>query len=175
MNRVSGFRLQGSARRSPSSVFCLLSSVLLLFTLTVLAQEDRPGTLTAPSAVTAPAGKFIPLSAPKKEAAGKPEQELLRDPFWSVGFFPPNWQRKTEAQGQLEQGEAGGWTAAAEALKKLISGTSRLGDRTAAVINGGLKSVGDPIEVLYDGKMYQWEIIGIDANGQIQLKKIGIR
>ncbi|MEI8205861.1 MAG: hypothetical protein WCG03_03190 [Kiritimatiellales bacterium] len=112
-------------------------------------------------------------SAPEKEATEKPEQELLRDPFWAIGFFPANWQRKANAQSQSGAGDASGWPAAAAGLK--ISGTSRLGDRTVAIINGTMKSVGDPVEVLYNGKTYQWEIIGIGANGQIQLKKIGIR
>jgi hypothetical protein len=130
-------------------------------------------TLNPPSAVKAPAGKSVVASAPEKETTEKPEQELLRDPFWAIGFFPPNWQRKVNTQSQLGAGDASGWTAASAGLK--ISGTSRLGDRTAAIINGEMKSVGEQVEVLHEGKTYQWEIIGISANGQIQLKKIGIR
>lgn len=133
--------------------------VLFCFSLTGFAQEDRPVTLAPASA-----GKVL---------SGKPEPELLRDPFWPIGFFPPNWQRKADVQGQVDQNDAGGWMAASAGLR--VSGTSRLGDRTAAVINGELKSVGEKIEVLHNGKMYQWEIIGIGAGGQIQLKKIGIR
>ncbi len=130
-------------------------------------------TLDPPSAVKAPAGKSVVPSAPEKETTEKPEQELLRDPFWAIGFFPPNWQRRANVQSQSGAGDAGGWTAASAGLK--ISGTSRLGDRTVAIINGEMKSVGEQIEVLYNGKMYQWEVLGIGANGQIQLKKIGIR
>jgi hypothetical protein len=148
-------------------------SVLVLFclSLTVFAQEDRPMTLNSPSAVKVPAGKSILLSAPEKETTEKPDQELLRDPFWTIGFFPPNWQRKANAQSQSGSGDAGGWAAAAAGLK--ISGTSRLGDRTVAIINGEMKSVGEQIEVLHEGKTYHWEVIGIGANGQIQLKKMG--
>ena len=131
-------------------------------------------TLNPPSAVKSPAGKSVPLpSAPEKETTEKPDQELLRDPFWAIGFFPPNWQRKTSAQSQPGAGDTSGWTAASAELR--ISGTSRLGDRTVAIINGEMKSVGEQIEVFHEGKTYQWEVIGIGANGQIQLKKIGIR
>ncbi|MEI7850864.1 MAG: hypothetical protein WCH86_03445 [Kiritimatiellales bacterium] len=130
-------------------------------------------TRTLPSAEKASAGKSVPSSAPGKETTEKPEQELLRDPFWAIGFFPPNWQKKANIQSQSGAGDAGGWTAASAGLK--ISGTSRLGDRTVAIINGEMKSVGEQVEVLHEGKMYQWEIIGIGANGQIQLKKTGIR
>ena len=130
-------------------------------------------TLNPPSAVKVPAGKSVVSSAPEKETTEKPEQELLRDPFWAIGFFPPNWQRRANAQSQSSAGDAGGWTAASAGLR--VSGTSRLGDRTAAIINGEMRSVGEQVEVLHEGKMYQWEIIGIGANGQIQLKKIGIR
>ena len=151
-------------------------SALALFclSLTVFSQEDRPITLNLPSAVNAPAGKSVSLpSASEKETTEKPEQELLRDPFWAIGFFPPNWQKKANVKSQLGAGDAGGWTAASAGLR--ISGTSRLGDRTVAIINGEMKSVGEQVGTSYDGKMYQWEIIGIGANGQIQLKKIGIR
>lgn len=141
--------------------------------LAALAQENPSMALTPPSVVAAPVEKSVPLSASKKETPGKGEQELLRDPFWPIGFFPPNWQRKADVSGPLDMGDTGGWTAASTKLR--VSGTSQLGDRTVAIINGEMKSVGEQIEILHEGKMYQWEIIGIGANGQIQLKKKGIR
>lgn len=139
-------------------------------------------TLPPSDSVTAPEGNVLQSSAavtaaaessaPKKEIDEEWEQELLRDPFWPVGFYPPNWQRKMESQSGADLGGSD-WKAAAAKLQ--ISGTSRLGDRTAAVINGALKSEGEKVEALHEGKVYQWEIVGIDAAGQIQLKKIGIR
>jgi len=147
--------------------------IIFCLSLTVFSQEDLTLTLNPPSAVKAPAGKSVVPSASEKETTEKQEQELLRDPFWAIGFFPPNWQRRAITQNQSGAGEKGGWLAASTGVR--VSGTSRLGDRTVAVINGELKSVGEKVEVLHDGKMYQWEIIGIGANGQIQLKKIGIR
>lgn len=156
------------------SLFSISAIAVFCLSLTGFSQEDRPVTLNSPSAVKAQAGKSVsPASVPEKETAERPEQEVLRDPFWAIGFFPPNWQRKANVQGQLGAGDAGGWTAASAGLR--ISGTSRLGDRTVAIINGEMKSVGEQVGVSHEGKMYQWEIIGIGANGQIQLKKIGVR
>lgn len=151
--------------------------LVLLFTVTTGAQDNPlmspPVENSLPPVVSSPTDPSAapPSAAPKKETE-EWEQELLRDPFWPVGYFPPNWQKKTEVQNSADMGGSG-WKAAAAKLK--ISGTSRLGDRTAAIINGELRSEGDKIDALYEGRIYQWEIIGIDASGQIQLKKLGIR
>jgi hypothetical protein len=110
--------------------------------------------------------------ASEKHSVEKWEQELLRDPFWPVGFFPEGWQTKSVDSGD-DGLDGSGWKAASAKLR--ISGTSQLGGRTAAIINGALKSAGDPVEVLYEGKTYQWQIIEIDINGRVQLKKTGIR
>lgn len=107
----------------------------------------------------------------EKEVVEKREQELLRDPFWPVGFFPENWQKKSSVPGGGDT-DTSGWKTAA--TKIIISGTSKLGGRTAAIVNGELKSIGDQVEVLSEGKTYQWKIVGIEADGRIQLKKLGI-
>lgn len=123
-------------------------------------------------AVQTPSPALDQPVVPKKESE-EWEQELLRDPFWPVGFYPPNWQKRSETQSGADNMGSSGWKTAASKLQ--ISGTSRLGGRTAAIINGELKGEGEKVEVLHEGRMYQWEIIGIDASGQIQLKKLGIR
>jgi len=108
----------------------------------------------------------------EKEVVEKREQELLRDPFWPVGFFPENWHKKASVPGSVDTDMSGWKTAAA---KIIISGTSKLGGRTAAIVNGELKSIDDQVEVLSEGKTYQWKIVGIEADGRIQLKKLGIK
>lgn len=171
-------------RRPLSSVFGLLISGFMLFSSTAVAQdnpfaEDRPpvGISADPAEKTIQPSAGLPpgseAMAPKKKTSEEWEQELLRDPFWPVGFFPPNWQRRAEPQsGAADMGGAS-WKAASTKLQ--ISGTSQLGDRAVAIINGELKGEGEKIEVLHEGRIYQWEIVGIDAAGQIQLKKLGIR
>ncbi|NOU36751.1 MAG: hypothetical protein HOO88_08275 [Kiritimatiellaceae bacterium] len=158
--------------------------ILLLtgFCLTVLAQDDSVTAASSPTGMTVSVENSVqpsdsavsaPESAdPKKETAGEWVQEPLRDPFWPIGFFPQNWQKKANVQSVSDLGGAG-WKAASAKIR--ISGTSRLGGRTAAIINGDLKIAGDPIEVLHEGKTYQWKIDGINAAGQIQLKRLGIR
>ncbi|MCC7300797.1 MAG: hypothetical protein IT583_06935 [Verrucomicrobia bacterium] len=99
-------------------------------------------------------------------------QEPLRDPFWPIGFFPKDWQDKPLTMGVPDMGSSG-WKSARAKVR--LTGTSRLGDKTVAIINGELKSIGDQIEVLHEGKTYQWEIVEITADGQVELKKLGIR
>ena len=111
-------------------------------------------------------------AALKKESAEGREQELLRDPFWPVGFFPQDWQQKSSVQSASDVAGSG-WKSAFAKLR--VSGTSRLGDRTAAIVNGELKNIGEQVEVSYEGRIYQWEIVGIDATGQIQVKRLGNR
>ena len=112
------------------------------------------------------------VTATEKEVVEKREQELLRDPFWPIGFFPENWQKKMSVPGGIDT-DTSGWKTAAS--KIVISGTSKLGGRTAAIVNGELKSIDDQVEVLSEGKTYQWKIVGIEADGRIQLKKLGIK
>ena len=140
--------------------------VLFGFLLTAFAQEDLPVTFSASVA------DVSSNTAPKKEAVEKWGQELLRDPFWPVGYFPPDWQKETAFQSEPDL-DGSGWKAASAKIQ--ISGTSRLGGRAAAIINGELKSTGEQVEILHEGKTYQWQIVGMDADGRIQLKKLGIR
>jgi hypothetical protein len=175
--QVSGFRCPVDALCRPSSVFPLLFSVFFL-ALTARAQDIPRGmTSSAGFGDNASQGSSgtredVATDSPKVDASEEWEQELLRDPFWPVDYFPPNWKSKSDVQGSSDLGSSG-WDAAK--LKLKISGTSGLGGRTAAIINGELKSEGDTLEVQHEGRTYQWKIVGIDAAGQIQLKKFGIK
>jgi hypothetical protein len=148
---------------------------------TVSAPAAAP--VSAPSAQSAVPEKPVELPAlsvnqtaskelGKPAPAGKWEQELLRDPFWPIGFFPADWKKASTAEGAAGL-EGSGWKAASGKLR--ISGTSQLGGRTVAIIGGELKSAGDIVDVVYEGQTYQWQIVGIEANGQVQLKKLGIK
>jgi hypothetical protein len=152
-------------------------SVIVLFGVftTSIAQEGLLPTAAPAVRSVQPLVAVVPIAeaaVPKKEPAEGREQELLRDPFWPVGFFPQDWQQKSSAQSATDMAGSG-WKAAFAKLK--VSGTSRLGDRTAAIVNGELKNIGEQVEVLYEGRIYQWEIVGIDATGQIQVKRLGNR
>jgi hypothetical protein len=156
-----------------------LSLLLTGFCLTALAEDDLRTTGSMPTNTPAKSTILLPdASLPnasataKKEPAEKWGHELLRDPFWPVGHFPPDWRKKTTSRDEPDL-DGSGWKAASAKIQ--VSGTSRLSDRTAAIIDGELKSVGDQVEILHEGKTYQWEIIGIDTDGQIRLKKLDVR
>jgi hypothetical protein len=123
------------------------------------------------SRVEKPVAEVVPV-VPAKESAKELEQELLRDPFWPIGFFPEDWQKRKVTQSSSDM-DASGWNVAVGKIK--ISGTSQMGGRTAAIVNGDLKSTGDQIEVVSEGRTYQWQIVGIEADGRVQLKKLGIK
>lgn len=132
----------------------------------VVESDDHP-VLPVEQSV-AEVAPVVPLKGSVREL----EQELLRDPFWPIGFFPEDWQKRKVTQSSSDM-DVFGWNVAAGKIK--ISGTSRLGGRTAAIMNGDLKSTGDQIEIISEGKTYQWQIVRIEADGRVQLKKIGIK
>lgn len=168
----------------------------LFITVSASAQNGRaPGT----AAVAGEQDVFITVSAPEAKKAEAPvvsiksasttvvssatermpqpvsehknseiwEQEVLRDPFWPIGFFPEGWQKRSTKNDPNLDGQD--WKVAASKIS--IDGTSRMGDKTLAIINGELKNVGDLVVVVYKGKSYQWKIFGIDSSGKVQLKK----
>jgi hypothetical protein len=158
-----------------NSRFFVPAIVFIAFFTISFAQDDFLLTTTPAVTTAQPLAGVLPnaeATVPKKESAEAKEQELLRDPFWPVGFFPQDWQQKSLTQSAADMAGSG-WKAAFAKLK--VSGTSRLGDRTAAIVNGELKAIGEQVEVLYEGRTYQWEIVGIDATGQIQVKRLGNR
>lgn len=154
-----------------SAVFVLLLTAFL----SAFAQEDNLMTVNTAGKEAKEISNSTPaasLNSPGSQVSEKWAQEPLRDPFWPVGYFPPDWQQKTAFQGEPDL-DGSGWKAASGKIR--ISGTSLLDGRAAAIINGELKRIGEQIDVLHEGKTYQWQIVGIDAEGRIQLKKLGIR
>ena len=100
--------------------------------------------------------------------------EPLRDPFWPVGFFPDNWQQMNELDEEAPSQTSGSdWDAPAAQIR--VTGTSRLDNKTVAIINGDLKEVGDFIEVSYNGRIYQWKLKEINASGKVLLDRVKIR
>ena len=98
--------------------------------------------------------------------------EPLRDPFWPVGFFPENWRTNEPDEEAPSQTSGSDWDAPAAQIR--VTGTSRLDDRTVAIINGDLKEVGDFIEVSYSGRIYQWKLKEINASGKVLLDRVKI-
>ena len=163
------------AAAETGGIFTTVSSPVAAQPAVAAPAVAQPVTKQAPLPAAQPATPVEQPAAPaasKKETDDRWAQELLRDPFWPVGFFPEGWKKKTVVQGDGDL-DASGWKAAAGKIR--ISGTSRLGGKTVAIINGELKGIGEQFEILHAGKTYQWQIVEISADGRIQLKKQGIR
>ncbi len=172
-DQVAGVGWQVTGTFSLLAVWLLASSVAAQ-TPPPMAGVPPAAPAVAPDSAAPPVVADSAVSPPPagKESTEELDQELLRDPFWPVGFFPKDWQNKALTLGSPDMG-ASGWKLALAKIR--VSGTSRLGGKTAAIINGELKSVGEQIETLHEGKTYQWEIVEITADGQVELKKLGIR
>ncbi|MCU0856809.1 MAG: hypothetical protein MUC65_00205 [Pontiellaceae bacterium] len=141
--------------------------------LSELVFDDTPA-VSPQVPVPAPDPVPDPVKDPVKE---KPVTEVrdatpLRDPFWPVGYFPEGWQQTQTGEDPAAM-EGAGWKAASAKIR--IGGTSIMDGKAAAIVNGKLKVAGDLIEVVHEGRTYQWLISSIDANGQIHLKKQRVR
>ena len=96
----------------------------------------------------------------------------LRDPFWPVGYFPDHWQTENPTENQPSATSGSDWEAPAAQIS--VTGTSRMGSKAVAIINGDLKEEGDLIEVSYSGRIYQWKLQKINAGGTIDIERVGI-
>lgn len=147
-----------------------------LFTTVSLPAAVQPAAPVEKPA--APVVKQIPVPV-EKAALPKPvkpeqewEQELLRDPFWPIGYFPKDWNQKRSTGGTVEA-PVSLWQAAAAKLK--ISGVSTMNEKATAIVNGEFKEAGETVQILLDGKTYQWKIVDIEPNGNVRLQKLGIK
>lgn len=94
----------------------------------------------------------------------------LRDPFWAVGYFPAEWGAKLEPEKQKTS--ASEWRIPKSQIE--ISGVSSMGSRVVAIINGELKKVGDIVEISYLGKIFQWKVSEIQADGNVSFERYQI-
>jgi hypothetical protein len=101
---------------------------------------------------------------------GEMPMQLLRDPFWPVGWAPANFgQIGVEEGGQEALAK---WEEARKLLK--MSGMSRTADgRYAAILKGiGVVQEGDTVSVNYGDLVYRWRVCAITSSG-INTEKIG--
>ncbi len=100
-----------------------------------------------------------------------------RNPFWPVGYRPPDAPVPDDPQEveELELQESSrieeAWTAAHARLS--IHGVSRLGEHRVALINGQPVRPGSLISVRHDGRLFRWRVSAIDQAG-IRLERVDV-
>ncbi|MFC1453826.1 hypothetical protein ACFLQL_01455 [Verrucomicrobiota bacterium] len=100
-----------------------------------------------------------------------PEGEnLLRDPFWPIGYAPAGVSRPTKSGGP-ESGGGGALTADVSKILK-IGGVIMKGGKFYATINGFTVQAGEVITALSGGKVYRFLVEKIDLkNVKVKLLK----
>ncbi len=92
---------------------------------------------------------------------------LLRDPFWTVGYYPPQWG--AELKPEKQKMSTSEWRIPTSQIE--VSGVSRMGERVMAIVNGELKKVNDVVEISYLGKTFQWKVGEIQEGGNVRLDR----
>ena len=130
----------------------------------------------APASSLAPANLDAPRGLPPVETLQSIEPETfpykerpLRDPFWTVGYYPPQWGVELLPQKAVSASE---WRIPTSQLE--VSGVSRMGSRVMAIVNNELKKAGDVVEVSYLGKIFQWKVGEIQADGNVRFDRYQI-
>lgn len=107
---------------------------------------------------------------PADAAESTPEMEMendydiVRDPFWPVGYIPPALIPEDEKVEEKPKIEDSMWEAAQE--KVVISGVSDMGQAGFfAIVNGVMHQQDEVIAVEHEGKSFRWRIKSIDKNG----------
>ena len=127
-------------------------------------ETDRP-----PSVAPSSSADFQQIE-PRKPIEAKifPYKDRpLRDPFWTVGYFPAKWGEELKPKKQMSS--ASEWRIPTSQIE--VSGVSRMGSRVMAIINGELKQVGDVVEISYLGKIFQWKIAEINPDGNVRFER----
>ncbi|HKL22410.1 MAG TPA: hypothetical protein VJ904_11435 [Tichowtungia sp.] len=97
----------------------------------------------------------------------------LRNPFWPVDYWPENWEAMNADEQNTSMTSGARWETPASQIS--VTGTSRMGDQTVAIINGEIKEVGDLIEVSHGGRTYQWRLKKIHPEGTVDIERVGIK
>lgn len=117
--------------------------------------------LCVASAFSQPAGN--PAEGVGEQPQAEQDTLTLRDPFWPIGWHPPNFDRNRrpddDISGHLR------WEEALRLLK--ITGLSRKPDGTyLAVLKGaGVVEKGDLVSVRHNLLVYRWRIADITSEG----------
>ncbi|MFH0907455.1 MAG: hypothetical protein V1929_01665 [bacterium] len=114
---------------------------------------------TSPSAPTAPRGKQPPVGM-----TPQPE-DLMRDPFWPIGYMPPKAQVDVgpaiPSAPEIPDLPSRNWEQAQKALS--IKGIIKSGSSYVASINNQILGENEKVSIYYDSQKYVWRITAITA------------
>ena len=123
--------------------------------------SSRPPLSDAPRGLP-PADNLKPLRAETFPYNNRP----LRDPFWTVGYYPSQWGAELLPTKAVSDSE---WRIPTSQLK--VSGVSRMGSRVMAIVNNELRKEGDIVEISYLGRTFQWKVGDIQADGNVRFDR----
>lgn len=140
-----------------STVKQIVGSVILLTALCAACAvaADGPSTNSPSPLAAAPDNSF----------------ELRRDPFWPVGWVPPDFGL-SEDDSVLKIQPTSRWKQALRLLK--VTGITEGPDKFIAVLKGiGVVEEGDVLAVNYQGLTYKWVVRAINRKGIVP-ERLGV-
>ncbi len=102
-------------------------------------------------------------AAPRAEPADFSIGAELRDPFWPVGYLPP--EQIPEQEQQVEQVAVRDEQRKKALAKLRYGGTIKSGGRVFATVNGAMVQKGDIVAVTVDGELFKFKVHGISMKG----------
>jgi hypothetical protein len=130
----------------------------------VAAPAQADAAATAAAAAAPPPGTATVVNAASDEA-----DSVRRDPFWPVGWAPPNFGKPKDNGRPEEKSSLIKWDEAVKQLR--VRGVTRSGDRYFAVVEGmGVVEAGDVVSVEYEGLTYRWTVVSVNARGIVPRK-----
>ncbi len=97
---------------------------------------------------------------------------MLRDPFWPVGWQPPEFQAGSESDSTRDIGELMKWREASKQI--VVTALSNTKNGFVAILkNIGVVCQGDAISVDYNGLTYKWKVTNVTQEG-VNIEKIGV-
>ena len=157
-------------RLAMAANLCLLMAALARWPTAAAAMDTQP--LPGPDE---PSDERLDPPPPPVDS-WDPQQTLeRRNPFLPTGYQPRTRSPDATAPHAAEPERPHGptpeqWAAARASLR--IGGISRRGDDIAALVNGRVVTIGDTIEVMHDGRAFQWAIESIGLRTGLELRAL---
>jgi len=126
-------------------------------------QNEKP-----PAAETDPAVEGEPTT-PAQNAS-----ELLRDPFWPVGWQPPRKEaKKPKPKKKITQDQ---WVAARKQFKIQGFSKQRGGGQSLAVVDGNIVQAGERLTTNFRGRRFVFVVRRIDADTEtLELRPLEVK